>query len=185
MRAFLGVLLILPLLLCGSVAGPASAGTARSLAVRTIRYDATHAAEFRSVVDQGAQIWNRSLHNVRFMPGKPADVIVYADKGWPRAQLTELGRGRIWMGRQAVNEGHYPLRIAAHEFGHILGLPDNRSGRCGDLMSGHSAGTSCRNARPSTKEALRADANFRNGTSGVPIHVSITDADLPASPTHY
>lgn len=137
---------------------PASAET--KAAVRILRYDASRAAEFRSVVDQAAQVWNTSVSNVHLQAGSPADFIVLADNGWPRAQPTSLGRGTVWMGRQAVNEGHNPLRIAAHEIGHILGLPDRRTGLCTDLMSGASAGTSCTNPRPSRAEAAQVTRNF-------------------------
>jgi snapalysin len=62
------------------------------------------------------------------------------------------------------------VRGAAHELGHILGLPDNRTGRCSDLMSGHSAPTSCTNAHPSPAEAATVDSNFggRFATAAVP-----------------
>ena len=129
-------------------------------AVRVLRYDASRAAEFRSAVDQAAQIWNSSVTGVRLVPGSPADFVVLADNGWPRAQPTSLGRGTVWMGREATVEGHNPLRIAAHEIGHILGLPDRRTGRCTDLMSGASAGTSCTSPYPSTAERAAVNRNF-------------------------
>jgi snapalysin len=69
------------------------------------------------------------------------------------------------MGREAVDEGYYEPRIAAHEFGHILGLPDNRTGRCSDLMSGSSAPTSCTNAYPSATEAATVDSRFRTSAA--------------------
>ena len=93
-----------------------------------------------------------------------------------RSAETELGKrlmsgegalhvvGRLkpddYMGRQAVNQGYYPLRIATHEFGHLLGLPDRRTGLCSDLMSGSSAPVSCRNATPSSRERAEVNANF-------------------------
>ncbi|MBG0816720.1 snapalysin family zinc-dependent metalloprotease [Planomonospora sp. ID82291] len=129
-------------------------------AVRVVRYDASRAAEFRSAVDQAAQIWNGSVSNVRLVAGSPADFVVLADNGWPRAQPVGLGRGTVWMGRQATGQGYDPLRIATHEIGHILGLPDRRTGRCTDLMSGSSAGTGCTNPYPSTAERAAVDRNF-------------------------
>ncbi|MEV8635135.1 snapalysin family zinc-dependent metalloprotease [Streptosporangium sp. NPDC051023] len=152
---------------------PAQAGTAakatsgNATAVRVLKYDASRAAEFRSAIDQAAQIWNSSVTNVRLVAGSPADFVVYADGGWPRTQPTSLGRGTIWMGRQATAEGHNPLRIAAHEIGHVLGLPDRRTGLCTDLMSGASAGTSCTNPNPNAAEKAEVNRNFRGFTPAV------------------
>lgn len=138
-------------------AGPAAA------APRTLYYDASQAQEFRAVVDQGAQIWNSRVANVRLVPvpaGRTPNIRVYADNGWPRAYTTSLGNGRWYMGRQAVNQGYMQARIAAHEFGHLLGLPDRRTGLCSDLMSGSSAPISCNNAYPNTREAATVNNNF-------------------------
>lgn len=143
-----------------TTASAAPAGDPSAAAVRTVYYNASGAAEFISAVNQGAAVWNASVTNVRLVAGSPATVTIVADNGWPRAQPRGLGAGTIWMGRQAVNQGHNPTRIAAHEFGHILGLPDNRTGRCTDLMSGSSAPASCTNARPSAAEAARVNSLF-------------------------
>lgn len=136
------------------------AGASAASAVHVLRYDASHAAEFRTVMDQAAQVWNASVADVRLVAGTPADFVVRADNGWPRTSATRLGRGTIWMGREATAEGYHPLRIATHEIGHILGLPDRRTGLCTDLMSGHSAPVSCTNATPSAAERRAVDANF-------------------------
>ena len=143
-------------------AGPATA------APRTLYYDASQAQEFVAVVDQGAQIWNSRVSNVRLVPvpaGRTPNIRVYADNGWPRTYTTSLGNGRWYMGREAVNEGYYPPRIAAHEFGHILGLPDRRTGLCADLMSGSSAPVSCTNAYPNAAEIAQVNANFRTAVA--------------------
>lgn len=138
-------------------AGPAAA------APRTLYYDASQAQEFKAVVDQGAQIWNGSVANVRLVPvpaGRTPNIRVYADNGWPRAYTTSLGNGRWYMGREAVNDGYLVARIAAHEFGHLLGLPDRRTGLCADLMSGSSAPVSCNNAYPNSREASTVNSLF-------------------------
>ncbi|MEV4897723.1 snapalysin family zinc-dependent metalloprotease [Nonomuraea sp. NPDC050547] len=140
---------------------------AQGSVVRVLRYDASRAQEFRATVDQAAQIWNSHVVNVRLVPGTPAQITVLADNGWPRALPTSLGRGTIWMGRQATAQGHNALRIATHEIGHILGLPDRRTGRCTDLMSGSSAGTSCTNPNPNAAERAEVDRNFAGGTPAV------------------
>jgi snapalysin len=162
-RTLLGTLAAVAL---GSVqlltAGPAAAASVAA-PPRVLYYDASRAAEFVAVVHQGANNWNASVTNVRLRPVPPggrANIIVTADNGWPRALVRSLGNGRWIMGRQAVNQGHYPPRISTHEFGHLLGLPDRRTGRCADLMSGASAGTSCRNAFPNAREIREVNANF-------------------------
>ncbi|GIJ76323.1 snapalysin [Micromonospora phaseoli] len=134
-------------------------------AARTVYYDASRAGEFRTNFDQAAQIWNSRVSNVRLVPGTPANVTILVDSGWPRAQVTGLGSGRIWMGWQAVNQGYHRTRIATHEFGHILGLPDRRTGLCSDLMSGSSAPVSCTNANPSAAEASRVNQLFAGSRS--------------------
>ncbi|GGM23835.1 hypothetical protein GCM10011608_05760 [Micromonospora sonchi] len=134
-------------------------------AARTVYYDASRAGEFRTNFDQAAQIWNSRVSNVRLVPGTPASVTILVDDGWPRAQVTGLGSGRIWMGWQAVNQGYHRTRIASHELGHILGLPDRRTGLCTDLMSGSSAPVSCTNANPSSAEASRVNQLFAGSRS--------------------
>ncbi|WP_067496525.1 snapalysin family zinc-dependent metalloprotease [Actinoplanes sp. TFC3] len=149
--------------------GPAAA------APRILYYDASQAQEFVAVVNQGAQIWNSRVTNVQLQPvpaGRTPNIRVYADNGWPRTYTTSLGNGRWYMGREAVNDGYYQPRIAAHEFGHILGLPDNRTGRCSDLMSGSSAPVSCTNAYPSATEAATVNTNFRTSAT-VPAQVFV------------
>ncbi|HEX4814642.1 MAG TPA: snapalysin family zinc-dependent metalloprotease [Nonomuraea sp.] len=157
LRLALSLLAGLPLLLATS---PAQA----TALVTVLRYDASRAAEFTSTVNQAAQIWNSSVVNVRLVQGTPAHFVVVADNGWPRALPTGLGRGTVWMGRQATSQGYSPLRIATHEIGHILGLPDRRTGRCSDLMSGSSAGVACTNPNPNAAERAEVDRNFAGAT---------------------
>lgn len=138
--------------------------TPAAAAPRVLYYDASQAQEFVAAVNQGAQIWNSRATNVRLEPvpsGRTPNIRVYADNGWPRTYSTSLGNGRWYMGREAVNQGYYVPRIAAHEFGHILGLPDRRTGLCADLMSGSSAPVSCTNPNPNAQETAQVNANFR------------------------
>ncbi|RVX38594.1 snapalysin [Nonomuraea polychroma] len=160
LRLVLSLVLGLALLL---VTAPAQAAQL----VTVLRYDASRAAEFTSVVNQAAQIWNSSVANVRLVQGTPAHFVVYADNGWPRALPTSLGRGTIWIGRQATSQGYNALRISTHEIGHILGLPDRRTGRCSDLMSGSSAGVTCTNPYPNAAERAEVDRNFAGGAPTV------------------
>jgi snapalysin len=135
-------------------------------AVVTITYSDAQAGEFVNAVAQGVAIWNASVTNVRIVKaaaGQRADVRVIADDGWPRATLGPVrpgGSGTVWMGRQAVNDGYSVVRIASHEFGHILGLPDRKPGPCSSLMSGSSAGVSCTNPNPNLTERSRVQSLY-------------------------
>ncbi|NJQ01722.1 snapalysin family zinc-dependent metalloprotease [Streptomyces zingiberis] len=148
-------------------AAPASAAPAaapdRALAARVVTYDAGASAEFKAAVDRGAAIWNESVGNVELRPvaaGQRANIRVVADNGWPRAVTTSLGNGTVYIGRQAVDEGHSTIRISSHELGHILGLPDRKPGPCSSLMSGSSAGTTCTNPYPNAAEKSEVEGKF-------------------------
>ncbi|MGN5376681.1 snapalysin family zinc-dependent metalloprotease [Streptomyces lasalocidi] len=80
------------------------------------------------------------------------------------------GSGDVQLGQQAVDEGYDATRITAHETGHILGLPDDYSGPCSELMSGHGPGTSCTNAKPDAAEAAQVDKNYAAGASAMRPH---------------
>ncbi|WP_049574142.1 snapalysin family zinc-dependent metalloprotease [Nocardiopsis sp. SBT366] len=135
-------------------------------------YDSSQAAEFTSVVASAVDVWNSSVDNVRLEPASPgqrAEIRVIADDGWPRAHLGPVrpgGQVTVWMGRQGTAEGHDPLRIAAHELGHSLGLPDAKPGPCSSLMSGSTGGVDCTNAQPNASERSRVEANYGGGLAG-------------------
>jgi snapalysin len=137
-------------------------------APEVLTYDASGSAEFADAVDSGVKVWNESVTAVRLEPvkdGEQANVRIVADDGWPRAETTSLGNGTVYMGREAVQEGHNTIRIASHELGHILGLPDVKPGPCSSLMSGASAGTSCTNANPDASEKAEVEDNFAQGAA--------------------
>lgn len=165
-RTFLGLVAGTSLALLGGVSVPVVSAAPAVQAVTTITYDDSQAAEFKSAVAQGIAVWNSHVTNVRIVKaavGSRANVRVIADNNWPRATLGPVrasGSGTVFFGRQAVQQGHNPVRIASHEFGHILGLPDNRTGRCTDLMSGSSAGTGCTNPNPSAAESAAVQRNY-------------------------
>lgn len=152
------------------VAGPVSTATAdasqRAAAPRVLTYDAGRSAEFADAVARGAEIWNESVTSVRLRPaasGERANIRVIADNGWPRAVPGRLGNGTVYMGRQAVDQGYNTVRIAAHELGHILGLPDIKPGPCSSLMSGSTAGTACTNPYPDAAERRSVERSFGGG----------------------
>jgi snapalysin len=170
-RALITMLVVALSLTVGQAsAAPAPApASPPSIAAVVLTYDTTGAAEFVDAVDSGAAVWNDSVDNVQLEPaasGEAANIEILADDGWPRAQTTSLGNGTVWMGREAVNEGYDTIRIAAHELGHILGLPDIKPGPCSSLMSGSTAGVSCTNPNPDEAERAAVEDNFATAGTG-------------------
>jgi snapalysin len=149
-----------------SASGTQSSAQADLLAV-TLRYDDSLAAEFRPNVTRAVEIWNSSVANVQLVraaAGQHAEIRIVADNGWPRATLGPVrpgGRVTVWMGRLAVAQGYNVTRIAPHELGHSLGLPDVKPGPCSSLMSGSSAGVSCTNPYPNSTERARVERNYQ------------------------
>lgn len=154
--------LLLPLV---AVAPSAAAADIRPAAV-TITYDDSQASEYTDAITKGISIWNEKLNNVQINkvePGGDADVDFVADPGWPRAELGPAQPGdslTIWFGKEAVDQGYDLTRIASHEFGHSLGLPDVKPGPCSSLMSGSTGGVDCKNAVPNAEEIAEAERNY-------------------------
>ncbi|GAA2683198.1 snapalysin family zinc-dependent metalloprotease [Streptomyces lunalinharesii] len=168
---------LIPVML-GTTVGAASAHPAAhsTASVVTLTYDASAAGQWAGPIKQAVQNWNDAVHNVRLEPASTsasADFVYEATSGWPQTTLGPIfpgGNGDVQLGQQAVDEGYDTTRIAAHETGHILGLPDDYSGPCSELMSGHGPGTSCTNAKPNAAEAAQVDKNYAAGTPAVHPH---------------
>jgi snapalysin len=153
-------------------AAAAPAGPARALDQTVLYYDAGQAAEYTSAVSSAVAVWNSSVDNVRLEPaatGQHAEIRIIADDGWPRAHLGPVrpgGRVTVWMGRQGTAEGYDAVRIAAHELGHSLGLPDAKPGPCSSLMSGSTGGVDCTSSEPDAAERSAVEANYGGGAAG-------------------
>ncbi|MBO2453613.1 snapalysin family zinc-dependent metalloprotease [Actinomadura barringtoniae] len=143
-------------------------------ATTTLYYDDSQAAEFKSAVAAGAQVWNTNVTNVRLVKapaGRRAEIKIIATNGWPQSILGPIrpgGSGTVWFGREAVNEGYNTTRIAAHELGHSLGLPDRKPGPCSSLMSGSTGGVSCTNATPNASEKAAVQSNYSSALTTTP-----------------
>jgi snapalysin len=174
-RTVLGVAVTL-LGLVGLAAPLASAEPSAQVnaAAVVLTYDDSQAAEFVDVVAQGVAVWNDALTNVqidRVAAGETADIDIVANDGWPQATLGPFfpgEHGTVWYGREAVVDGYNQVRIASHELGHILGLPDMKPGPCESLMSGSTGGVDCQVTQPNAEEIAEVEANYANGAATVP-----------------
>ncbi|MEV5151498.1 snapalysin family zinc-dependent metalloprotease [Streptomyces werraensis] len=154
-------------------------------AVVTLRYDDSRAAGWEAAIAAGVASWNANVSNVRLVeaaPGGPAEIVIVATTGWPQATLGPVRPGRqvrVELGSQAVSDGYNKTRIAAHELGHSLGLPDTKPGPCSQLMSGSSAGTACTNAVPNATERSRVQSNYASAVAASVLVDGRTLVDAP------
>ncbi|OLZ61342.1 metalloprotease [Streptomyces sp. IMTB 2501] len=149
-----------------------TAAQPRPAAVVTLTYDDSRAGSWGSAIDRAVANWNAAEHNVQLRKAgssSSADYTYVATNGWPQTTLGPIfpgsSKGEVDLGQEALNEGYDATRVAAHETGHIFGLPDDYSGPCSELMSGHGPGTSCTNAKPDAAEAAQVDQNYANSRS--------------------
>ncbi|MFF0286303.1 snapalysin [Streptomyces sp. NPDC005262] len=136
----------------------------------TVYYDASHAPSFRSQISSAAAIWNSSESNVKLQPATSgADFFYYEgnDSRGSHASTNGHGGGYIFLD-YAQNRRNDSIRVATHETGHVLGLPDDYSGPCSELMSGGGPGPSCTNRYPNATERSRVDQLWATGLAHAP-----------------
>lgn len=139
----------------------------------TVVYSASSAPSFRSQIASSAQIWNSSVTNVRLQEGSNPDFRYYEGND-PRGSYASTdghGSGYIFLDYRQ-NQQYNSTRVAAHETGHVLGLPDHYSGPCSELMSGGGPGTSCQNAYPNATERARVNRLWANGLAAALARIS-------------
>ncbi|MFF4273357.1 snapalysin family zinc-dependent metalloprotease [Streptomyces sp. NPDC001536] len=152
---------------------PASEQSTALAAAVTLRYDDSRAGGWEAAIAAGVATWNANVSNVKLVeaaPGATAEIVIVATTGWPQATLGPVRPGRqvrVELGSQAVSQGYDKTRIAAHELGHSLGLPDTKPGPCSQLMSGSSAGTACTNAVPNATERSRVQSAYASGVAAL------------------
>src|SRR3954451_23042936 len=134
-------------------------------AVTTLYYSSSGAPDYLAQIDQGAANWNAAVTDVKVVKRSSAATITFHEihRGGSYTKTNGHGRGQIYLDTSQVAEGYDPTRIAAHELGHNLGLPDHYTGPCTELMSGHGPGTACKNAKPSSAEAAKVQSLWVNG----------------------
>ncbi|MFI1168819.1 snapalysin [Streptomyces sp. NPDC020801] len=131
----------------------------------TVYYNASQAPSFRSQISSAASIWNSSVSNVKLQATSGSADFGYYEGSDPRGSYASTdghGSGYIFLD-YAQNQQYDSIRVAAHETGHVLGLPDHYSGPCSELMSGGGPGPSCTNRYPNANERYRVDQLWANG----------------------
>ncbi len=168
-----------------AAAAPASEQPTAQAAVVTLRYDDSRAGGWETAIAAGVASWNANVSNVKLVEaasGTAAEIVIVATTGWPQATLGPVRPGRqvrVELGSQAVSQGYDKTRIAAHELGHSLGLPDTKPGPCSQLMSGSSAGTACTNAVPNATERSRVQSAYASGVAALVLTDGRTLIDAP------
>ncbi|MFC9681820.1 snapalysin family zinc-dependent metalloprotease [Streptomyces sp. NPDC056948] len=138
--------------------------TKSTAAAVTVTYSAKDAPHFRKQIKRSAEIWNAAVDNVELKEGSNPD-FTYREGNDPQgshARVEGNGKGYIFLDFEQTKK-FSSTRITSHETGHILGLPDERTGLCSDLMSGGSAPADCKNAKPSAEEADEVDRQWAQG----------------------
>ncbi|MGW7535716.1 snapalysin family zinc-dependent metalloprotease [Amycolatopsis sp. NPDC054798] len=145
--------------------GLATAPAASAAAATTVYYSSAGAPDYVAQIDQGAANWNAAVSDVQLVKdeGKATITIHEVHSGGSYTQTDGHGNGDVYLDTSQVAEGYDPTRIAAHELGHNLGLPDHYEGPCTELMSGHGPGTSCTNAKPDAQESAKVQQLWANG----------------------
>ncbi|MFJ9543505.1 snapalysin [Streptomyces sp. NPDC101225] len=135
-----------------------------SAAAVTVVYNPSGAPTFSAQIARAAQIWNGAVSNVKLRSGSNADFSYYEgnDSRGSYASTDGHGRGYVFLD-YAQNQQYDSTRVAAHETGHVLGLPDHYSGPCSELMSGGGPGPSCTNPYPNANERARVNQLWANG----------------------
>jgi snapalysin len=131
----------------------------------TVYYDVSHAPSFRSQISSAASIWNSSESNVKLQAASSGADFSYYEGNDPRGSYASTnghGSGYIFLD-YAQTQQNDSVRVATHETGHVLGLPDDYSGPCSELMSGAGPGPSCTNRYPDDTERSRVDQLWATG----------------------
>ncbi|MFE2992869.1 snapalysin [Streptomyces sp. NPDC059262] len=136
----------------------------------TVYYNASQAPSFRSQISSAAAIWNSSQFNVKLQPASSGADFSYREGNNPEGSYASTdghGDGYVFLDYTQTRQND-SLRVATHETGHVLGLLDDYSGPCSELMSGGGPGPSCTNRYPNAAERSKVDQLWAAGLAQDP-----------------
>lgn len=136
----------------------------------TIHYNASRAPSFRSQIASAASIWNGSETHVKLQEASSGADFSYVEGNDSRGSYASTnGHGSGYVFIDYTQSRQYDsIRVVTHETGHVLGLSDDYSGPCSELMSGGGAGPSCTNRYPNAAERSRVDQLWASGSAQAP-----------------
>ena len=150
----------------------------------TVYYNASQAPSFRSQISSAASIWNSSESNVKLQEASSGADFSYREGNDQRGSYASTnghGNGYIFLDYAQIRQND-PVRVVTHETGHVLGLPDDYSGPCSELMSGGGPGPSCTNRYPNATERSRVDQLWATGLAQAPGTLSQPGDHLSPAP---
>ena len=165
-KTFLSVAAGAALAIAPLTAGQATATPADvTPAAVVVYYDASGAPSYQNEIAAGVANWNSTVSNVQLQENPGAATLDFREGNDPSGSYAYTdGHGNGYIFLDHTQMGQYaPVRITAHETGHVLGLPDNYSGPCEELMSGGGPGPSCTNAVPNADERGQVEQLWQNG----------------------
>jgi snapalysin len=157
-------LVAVPLTAAQATAAPVTPQDVTPAAV-TVYYSTASAPTYAAQIREGAAIWNASVSNVQLVENPSAASLEYYEGNDPSGSYAYTdghGNGYIFFDYAQMGQ-YFQVRVTAHETGHALGLPDNYSGPCSELMSGGGPGPSCTNAYPDSYESSQVNSLWANG----------------------
>jgi snapalysin len=170
------VLSLISALACAGavVVGTGSPAGAAEPEPETIPVDLLLAGSYAEPVREAMNIWNTAVPGIRFVEqSTPASLRVkeYTTATGTGSHVYVNGLGRGWVYLETGDAQVYrPTRVAVHELGHILSLPDLGPGSpCSKVMSGGWAGPECVNTRPDAEEIAEVADFFAAHDVGDPV----------------
>ncbi|MER5436196.1 snapalysin family zinc-dependent metalloprotease [Streptomyces sp. NPDC002588] len=157
-----------------AVVGAGCPASAAESEPEVIPIDLILAGSYAEPVRDAMEIWNTAVPGIKFVEqDTPAALRVkeYTTANGTQSHVFLNGLGRGWVYLETGDATLYrPSRIAVHELGHILSLPDLGPGSpCSKVMSGAWAGTDCVNDQPDAEETAAVADFFATHDVGDPV----------------